>query len=696
LSFAPPARASEQTSLTVMVVEDNSTDRLFVSEILRSRGYRVVPCGSAEEALDAFEAERPDIVLLDLMLPGMGGTEMCRRLKSDPAGRDAFVIVVTGSTERAVFEEVLEAGADDFIRKPLDAAAFLVRLTIAERRIRSEMELQRAESELAARTRELETLFRNVQDVFFSVDLSNDRLIQISPAAESLFGVPMEELTGAPQLWRKFLAPVLEAVGPADNTDPDERTLVEHTFTRPSGNERWVRTSIHTEHDGVTGVRRVDGLTVDVTRELQSNQQLSERNSELAALYRLAELTLSVQGLEEGYARILELVSELTGFSVVAVEHVDTERDRLVVTASRGIPTSDSEALSIPSHQTLSGVAVKTGEAVLESDPENRREHAHPVLKSLGLSCYAAFPLFAAGRVFGTLMLGDQRPHNLDTGFRRLGSGLAATVATYVEQLEAQEAVRRSEQRHRTLAEQLQQANQELEAFAYSVSHDLRAPLRTMQGFSHALVQNFGSELPAEAQDYLRRIIASGQQSERLISDLLAYSRVSFERLKLEPIQLQAVVDAAREQVAAHLEESSAELTIETPLLAVLGNHTILVQVLANLISNAVKFVAEGTVPAVRIRAENAGARIRLWVEDNGIGIPENQTERIFGVFERLVGEEARPGTGIGLAIVRRGMQRIEGDCGVVRRPEGGSGFWIEAPAAKERSWRPRRRGRSL
>ena len=115
-----------------------------------------------------------------------------------------------------------------------------------------------------------------------------------------------------------------------------------------------------------------------------------------------------------------------------------------------------------------------------------------------------------------------------------------------------------------------------------------------------------------------------------------------------------------------------------------------------NLISNAVKFVAEGTVPAVRIRAENAGARIRLWVEDNGIGIPENQTERIFGVFERLVGEEARPGTGIGLAIVRRGMQRIEGDCGVVRRPEGGSGFWIEAPAAKERSWRPRRRGRSL
>jgi signal transduction histidine kinase len=275
--------------------------------------------------------------------------------------------------------------------------------------------------------------------------------------------------------------------------------------------------------------------------------------------------------------------------------------------------------------------------------------------------------------------------------FEQLGVSLAATLAAYVERLEAQEAIRESEMRHRTLATQLQQANQELESFAYSVSHDLRAPLRTMQGFAHALVQNFGNELSDEARDYARRIIASGQQSEKLISDLLAYSRLSFERLELMPVELNAVVDQAREQVQADLTESQAHVTVEEPLPTVRGNVTALVQVVANLLSNAVKFVPDDRKPEVRIWSEEREGNVRLWVEDNGVGVPVGQEERIFRVFERLVESGNRPGTGIGLAIVRRGLQRVGGECGVEHLPDGGSGFWIEIPGERL-SWSAGRR----
>ncbi len=227
------------------------------------------------------------------------------------------------------------------------------------------------------------------------------------------------------------------------------------------------------------------------------------------------------------------------------------------------------------------------------------------------------------------------------------------------------------------------------------MSHDLRAPLRTMQGFAHAMLQNHGASLPAEARDYTRRIIASGRQSERLITDLLAYSRLSFEKLDMRPVELSSVVEQALAQVEADLRERDAEVDVEARLPTVLGSHTTLVQVVANLLSNAVKFVPAGRRPRVRVRSAEARGRVRaaVRVEDNGIGVPEGKEERIFRVFERLEEGGDHPGTGIGLAIVRRGMQRIDGACGVERLPDGGSAFWIEAVAERRKTRRPWSRG---
>src|SRR6185436_17828662 len=144
---------------------------------------------------------------------------------------------------------------------------------------------------------------------------------------------------------------------------------------------------------------------------------------------------------------------------------------------------------------------------------------------------------------------------------------------------------------------------------------------------------------------YAQRIIASGQMSEILIRDLLAYSRLSFEGLDLQPVPLTKVVSAARDQLEGDLRETNTDIAVEGELPQVLGQITTLVQVVANLISNAIKFVPIGKRPWIRIRAEENDRYVRLWVQDNGIGIPPGQEDRIFRVFERLTEVGARPGT---------------------------------------------------
>lgn len=678
--------------LRVLLVEDEAGDRGYFSEVLRARGYDVTACDTGESAWRSFREDPPDVVLLDLMLPGMDGVELCRRMRRHPIGRDPVVLAVTAREEPEALGEILGAGADDFLRKPASPELLDVRLEIAERTVRERADRRAAEIGLESASRELEQLFRNLPDVFFSVDVTSDRLIQVSPSASDLLGHTPEELLAEPTLWRALILP-----GEGDR-DPwqavregrmGERFTHEYAVPGPGGTSKWARASVSVERDPLTGHLRADGFLVDITEEHRARLELAERNEDLAALYRVSELTLTSATLEAAHERILEEVARTMEVPVVLVEHLDRARDRLVVIAARGLEGDLADLPEIPLHQTPSGVAVRTGKPVVVPDARKHGERMHASLLALRPRMWASFPLSAGGAVSGTLTLVHDVPRHPGDRWSRLGASLASTLSAFLERLEASEALRESEARHRALAAQLQQANQELESFAYSVSHDLRAPLRTMQGFAHALVQNFGEDLSTEGRDYVRRIIDSGRQSERLITDLLGYSRLSFEKLEVKPVELSTVVEQALQQVEADLLESGARVDVPKKLPVLLGSHTILVQVLANLLSNAVKFVPPERQPRVRIRAEERGERIRVWVEDNGIGIPEGQERRIFRVFERLGEGGDRPGTGIGLAIVRRGMERIQGSCGVERVPDGGSAFWIESLKERRKTRRP-------
>ncbi len=253
------------------------------------------------------------------------------------------------------------------------------------------------------------------------------------------------------------------------------------------------------------------------------------------------------------------------------------------------------------------------------------------------------------------------------------------------------------ERRVRERTAELEAVNQELEAFSYSVSHDLREPLRAIQGFAQALLEDYAEQLPPVAQDYAQRVDAAARRLETLIQDLLIYSRLSRTDLQRSRIELSAVVTEALAQLQMELQERQAQVTVEAPLLAVIGDYTTLVQVVINLLTNAIKFVAPGVQPQVRIWSEQSrgvggqGGQTgegenfefrspRLWVEDNGIGIAPKYQGQVFRVFERLHGVESYPGTGIGLAIVHKGIERMGGRVGVESQPGQGSRFWLELP----------------
>jgi two-component system CheB/CheR fusion protein len=263
-------------------------------------------------------------------------------------------------------------------------------------------------------------------------------------------------------------------------------------------------------------------------------------------------------------------------------------------------------------------------------------------------------------------------------------------------------------------AARLQETVRELEAFSYSIAHDMRAPLRSMAAFARLVQTEHGEQLDETGKEYLGRVVSAAQRLDRLITDVLSYSSVTRRKLEMQPVDLEKLVEEAiRNQ--PEFQPPRAEIEIQTPLHKVMTHEPSLMQCVSNLLSNAVKSVSPGVVPRIKVwseaRAEegmNEGERsatdqsinpsirsstnpppvaawVRLWIEDNGIGLAPADKERILSLFGRLHPVAEFEGTGIGLTIVRKAVERMGGKVGVESEPGKGSRFWIQLREAEDR-----------
>lgn len=228
---------------------------------------------------------------------------------------------------------------------------------------------------------------------------------------------------------------------------------------------------------------------------------------------------------------------------------------------------------------------------------------------------------------------------------------------------------------------ELQEAVAELEAFTYSVSHDLRTHLVTLGGFTSILWSDHRAELSPKAQEFLQRIQAASRRMDRFVQDLLTYGRVSRAAVHPEPVSLVDAVESARAVLAVPIADREARVVVETDLPEVQADRTLLERVVENLLANAVKFVPADRTPEVRIRARMLDHHVRFEVEDNGIGMRAEDIPRAFRAFERLDPGHF-PGTGVGLAIVTKAVDRMGGEVGVTSTPGEGSIFHVLLRAA--------------
>jgi PAS domain S-box-containing protein len=231
--------------------------------------------------------------------------------------------------------------------------------------------------------------------------------------------------------------------------------------------------------------------------------------------------------------------------------------------------------------------------------------------------------------------------------------------------------------------ERLRELVADLEYYSYTITHDLRTPLRTIQGFGQLLHDDYGSKLDEAGRSYLNRVIKASMRMDRLITDTLRYSQAAQAELELRPVDAGALLSGIIE-LDPRLQAPAADVQRVGALPWVLANESGLTQCFSNLLDNAVKFVKPGMTPRIRVSAELRGDRVRFWIEDNGVGIPADKHERVFRLFERL--DSQFEGTGVGLALVRKVVQRMQGDIGFNSAVGCGTRFWLEFAAADRES----------
>lgn len=230
--------------------------------------------------------------------------------------------------------------------------------------------------------------------------------------------------------------------------------------------------------------------------------------------------------------------------------------------------------------------------------------------------------------------------------------------------------------------EALSAINTELEAFNYSIAHDLRTPLRSMSGFAKALLEDESANLTSLGLEYATRIARSANYMDNLLLDMLAYSRLAAAEIVPEAFRLEDAVSELLVVIEKEVRDRNVTVEVRAPLGTVFAHLPTFKQILTNLLSNSIKFLAPDRPPAVKVFTTQHGGLVRLWIEDNGIGIAPEHHEKIFGLFQRLHDNQTYPGTGIGLALVRKGAERMGGRVGVESQLGQGSRFWVDLPAA--------------
>jgi PAS domain S-box-containing protein len=549
-----------------------------------------------------------------------------------------------------------------------------------------------------ARIRELAAIVASSSDAIIGADLDGC-VTSWNQGAERLFGYQAAEVIGHSLA---FLAPA-DRAGESETISRRvfEGERIDHFLTerlRRDGSRVHVALTVSPILDENGRIVGASAIARDVTDLQLAQQALRERTRMLQAVNQASGALVAELDLEKIAQNVLQAGRDISGATLGGLYLALTSpgaAPRLICVEERA--RAAFERVPPAEFMSLLGTDPSLAAATLRE-----RTGSEELLASV-----LAVPVVSrAGDLVGGLAFADTRLALFTPAAAEILQGVAALAALAIDNAklygaldrELREkrhadaelrAAQRQLQAHAALLEQkvqertqsLRDAITQMEEFSYTVSHDLRAPLRAMNTYAQALVEDFGPQLDPTARHYLERIQRSSLRMEKLTHDVLTYSRLARSEIKLAPVDLDALLRDMIYQYTG-FQPPHAEIKVKRPLHDVLAHEVSLGQCIANLLTNAVKFVAPGVQPRIRVHTELRDQMVRLWIVDNGIGIDPQYQSRLFQVFERLHDRQQYEGTGIGLAIVRKAVDKMGGCCGVESDGSNGSRFWIELPLA--------------
>jgi chemotaxis family two-component system sensor kinase Cph1 len=634
----------DNSQIKVLVVDDQPSNLRFLSKLLTAQGYQVYRAICGQLALNVAIAHCPDLILLDIRMPEMNGYEVCRRLKATAETEQIPVIFLSVLDEMNDKLQAFRVGGADYITKPFQVEEVLARIDKQVGLQKLQQQLKEQNYQLQQSQSLLASILNSSLDgvvAYSAVRNSEGNIVDfqwllINPAAEKFYGLLLNEIVGKnllaelSQFRNNGLFDLYVSVVETGET-VDREFSYEH--------ERDTIVWLH-----IVAVKLNDGLAVtfrNITDRKRAEIALRDSEERFRAIFEQAAVGIAKTALcgqfmrvNPGFCQIVRYgESELLQKDWQAITHPDDiEADREYV---RALLSGNIQTFSMEKRLVCKDEAVR----------------------------WANVTVSAMRDANGTPQY------------------LICAIEDISERKLVQELLQASLDTQTRYAQELTRSNAELEQFSYVASHDLQAPLSTIAGYAQLLEKRCHNQLDAQGNKFIRNIVNSCGRMQALIDDLLEYSRVGRSEKPFDVIDCNLVFEDACANLQLAIRQDRASVT-RGDLPRVRGDSFQLLQLFQNLIGNAIKY-RSSEAPMVRVSASRQGDSWVFSVQDNGIGIAEQYHPRIFQLFQRLHSQKQYSGTGIGLAICQRIVERHGGRLWVESEPNRGSTFYFSIPIPK-------------
>ncbi|MBM3944127.1 MAG: GAF domain-containing protein [SAR202 cluster bacterium] len=416
-----------------------------------------------------------------------------------------------------------------------------------------------------------------------------------------------------------------------------------------------------------------------------SHQEALETSEEYQVLAEVGRVVAASTDLKEVFDPFAKSVGRLLPFDTMSISFPTTTPAQMRVVHLSGLSVSewlDMTMQDMPGMIEEKVFVTAKPQLLSTSDMEEvaRLFPAELVNFQAGTRSLLAVPLIAENRVQAVLAVSSKLENAYSSRESATLQRIAQQIAGAVHTSKLYQELKSSELKLRVLNTELdrrvQERTAELESFAYSVSHDLRAPVRHIRQYSRDLLEEHGSDMAGGARDYLSRILSATERMTQLIDDLLALARVARIELTLDAVDLSQLVREHMEGLLATQSNRHIKVQVEDGVRAH-GDKRLLSLAIENLLSNALKFSGKHPNPTIEFGAQTVHGELRYFIRDNGVGFDMNAARNLFSPFQRLHSQSDYPGTGIGLAIVRRVMARHDGRIWAESRPGEGATFYF-------------------